>query len=91
MPHRKRSRINLDLDLFNKMHTQKKNKSIHKTYDWEKQLPKETLERNKWLAKVWLEVYSKNPENTEIRYLSTVDMLETNWYEKYGYKEPNKF
>ena len=58
-------------------------------YDWEKSMDKKTLERHKWLTKIWIELYSKNPDDMFVRKLSTDDMMKTRWFEKYGIKEPH--
>ena len=57
-------------------------------YDWEKTMESKTLERHKWLNKIWTELYFKNQEDQFIRKLSTDDMMKTRWFEKYGIKEP---
>ncbi len=88
MRHRKHTRINLDSEVFNALQ-KKRSFSSCRTYDWEKHLPKEVYERNKWLGNVWGEIYLKNPRDEFIRFLSTDDMLYTKWFEKYGYKEPD--
>ena len=47
-----------------------------------------TLERHKWLTKIWIELYFKNQDDQFIRKLSTDEMMKTRWFEKYGIKEP---
>ncbi len=93
MPYRKKSRINLELDL-DLFKIRKKTKYVvrkNETYDWEKLLPSKIIKRNKWLGKIWAEIYANNPHDEFIRNLSTDDMYKTKWFEKYGYKEPNDF
>lgn len=88
MTHRKKSRINLDNQVFDALKVKRAFSSC-RTYDWDKQLPKVVYERNKWLGKVWGEIYIQNPRDEFIRFLSTDDMLHTKWFEKYGYIEPD--
>ena len=57
-------------------------------YDWEKTMDPKTLQRHKWLTKIWTELYFQNQEDEFIRKLSTEDMMNTRWFEKYGIKEP---
>ena len=64
------------------------NFSNKSTYDWEKTMDPKTLQRHKWLTKIWTELYFQNQEDEFIRKLSTEDMMNTRWFEKYGIKEP---
>lgn len=91
MPHRKKSRIDLDFDISRVMKRTKPLVVRNKAYDWNKLLSPEVLKRNIWLSNVWAEIYSKNPQDEFIRKLSTDDMLKTKWFEKYGFKEPINF
>lgn len=59
------------------------------SYDWDKLIDEKTLKRHQWLAETWRKIYSQHPNDLYIRKLSTDDLLNTKWYEKYGVKEPN--
>lgn len=89
MPYKHKSRIDLDFDLSGVFNKSRKILTNNKVYVWEKILPKRTLKRHKWLAQTWRDIYSLNPNDEFIRFLSTEDMLHTKWFEKYGYKEPD--
>lgn len=89
MPHKRKSRIDLEIDLSSVFGKSRKMLSHNKVYDWDRLLPKRVLMRHRWLAKTWREIYSKNPHDEYIRFLSTDDQMNTKWFEKYGYKEPN--
>ncbi len=91
MPHRKKSRIDLDFDLTKVIKKTKPLVTKNRTYDWDKLLPPEILKRNIWLAEIWAEIHKQNPQDEFIRKLSTDDMFKTKWFEKYGYKEPTNF
>jgi hypothetical protein len=56
-------------------------------YDWDKLIGSKTLERNKWLVKVWSDLYFANQNDEFLRNLSTDDIMKTKWFEKYGIKE----
>lgn len=55
-------------------------------YEWDKILSKEQIDKNKWLAEIWIDLYTRFPDDEYIRKLSTDEMLNTNWYEQYGFK-----
>ena len=57
-------------------------------YDWEKLIEPKTLERHKWLAQTWTNLYFENQEDQFIRNLSTDEIMKTRWFEKYGIREP---
>lgn len=61
---------------------------VKNKYDWEKMMCPLKLKRNRWLVETWMSLYIKHPEDEFIRKLSTKDLDETKWFEKYGFKEP---
>lgn len=91
MPHKKKSRIDLDFDISRIMRESKPLVIRKRSYDWDKLLAPHILKRNIWLGNVWAEIYAKNPYDEFIRNLSTDDMFKTKWFEKFGYKEPSDF
>ncbi len=91
MPHKKKSRIDLDFDISRIMRESKPLVIRKRSYDWDKLLAPHILKRNIWLGNVWAEIYVKNPYDEFIRNLSTDDMFKTKWFEKFGYKEPSDF
>lgn len=59
------------------------------SYNWEKLLKEKVLKRNKWLSEIWTDLYFKNQKDEYLRKLSTEELLNTKWFEKYGIKEPS--
>ena len=41
-------------------------------YDWEKTMESKTLERHKWLTRIWIELYFKNHTTKEVIFILPV-------------------